>query len=34
LLLAGVVVLNFLMVKYYKLREIDPSFSGYELQTL
>jgi hypothetical protein len=34
LLLVGVVVLNILMVKYYKLREIDPSFSGYELQTL
>lgn len=34
LLLIGVVVLNVLMVKYYKLREIDPSFSGYELQTL
>lgn len=34
LLLIGVVVLNILMVKYYKLREVDPSFSGYELQTL
>lgn len=34
LLLIGVVVLNVLMVKYYKLRETDPSLSGYELQTL
>jgi hypothetical protein len=34
LLLIGVVVLNVLIVKYNKLREIDPSLSGYELQTL
>jgi hypothetical protein len=34
LLLIGVVAINFLMVKYYKLREIDPSLSGYELQIL
>lgn len=29
LLLIGVVAINILMVKYYKLREIDPELSGY-----
>jgi hypothetical protein len=34
LCLIAIVVVNVLINKYYKMREIEPSSSGYELQTL